>query len=44
MKNDGHQVVTLGALDLFEGLDIFMFGAVHDRKDFDGKVILGPAP
>ena len=26
--------MTLGAFDLLEGLDVLMFGAVHNRKDF----------
>ena len=32
-KNDGHEIVTLGAFDLLEGLDIFMLRAVHDGKN-----------
>jgi hypothetical protein len=30
--------VTLGAFDLLEGLDIFVLGPVHDRKDFGDEV------
>ena len=38
LKNNRHQIVALGTFDLFEGLDIFVFGAVHDRKDFGDEM------
>ena len=36
--------MTFRAFDLFEGLDIFVLGAVHDGKDFGDEVrfIAGP--
>ena len=36
--------MTLGAFDLLEGLDVFVFGPVHDRQDFRVEVgfIAGP--
>jgi hypothetical protein len=33
LEDDGHEIMTLRALDLFEGLDVVVFWAVHDRKD-----------
>ena len=36
-KNDGDQIMTFGAFNLFEGLNVVMFGAVHNRKDFRDK-------
>ncbi len=38
LKNNRHKVVTFGALDLFEGLNVFIFGAVHDREDFGDEM------
>jgi hypothetical protein len=38
LEDDGHQVVTFGALNLFERLDVFVLGPVHDRKDFGDEV------
>ena len=29
--------MTFGAFDLLEGLDVVMFGAVHDRKDLGNE-------
>ena len=36
-KDDRHEVMTFGAFDLFEGLDVVMLGAVHDRKDLGNE-------
>ena len=36
-EDDGHEIVTLGAFDLFEGLDVVVFGAVHDREDLGNE-------
>lgn len=43
-ENDRDQVVALGAFDLFECLDVFVFGAVHDGEDLGQKMrfIAGP--
>ena len=30
LEDDRDEIVTLGAFDLFEGLDVVVFGAVHD--------------
>ena len=37
LENDRHEIVTFGAFDLFEGLDVVMLGAVHDRKDLGNE-------
>ncbi len=31
-EDDRYEIVTLGTFDLLEGLDVFVFGAVHDRE------------
>ena len=43
-EDDRYEIVTLGAFDLLESLDIIVFGAVHDREDFGNKAgfIAGP--
>ena len=37
-KYDGHQIVALGALDLLEGLDVVVLGAVHNGKDLGDEM------
>jgi hypothetical protein len=37
LEDDRDEVVTLGALDLLEGLDVVVFGAVHDREDLGNE-------
>jgi len=37
LEDDRDEIMTLGAFDLFEGLDIFVLGAVHDREDLGNK-------
>lgn len=32
-EDDRHEIVTLGAFDLLEGLDIVVLGTVHDREN-----------
>jgi hypothetical protein len=44
LKNDRDQIVTLGALDLLEGLNVLVFGAVHDGQNFGHKVGLISGP
>ena len=36
-EDDCYEVVTLGAFDLFEGLDVVVLGAVHDREDLGNE-------
>jgi len=36
-EDDRHKIVTLGAFDLLEGLDVVVLGAVHDRKDLGNE-------
>ncbi len=43
-KNDGDQIVALGAFDLFEGLNIIVFGAVHDGKNFRDEMSFVSGP
>ncbi len=44
LKNDGHQVVALGAFDLLEGLNVLVFGPVHDGKNFCDEMDFIPGP
>ena len=44
LKNDGHKVVTLGAFDLLEGLDVFVLGAVHNGENLRDEVSFIPGP
>ena len=37
-EDDCHEIVALGAFDLLEGLDVLVFGAVHDGQDFCDEV------
>ena len=32
-KDDCHEIMTFGAFDLLEGLDVVVLRAVHDRED-----------
>lgn len=43
-KDNRHEIVTLGTFDLFEGLDVFILGAVHDGKNFSNKMRFIPGP
>ena len=36
-EDDRHEIVTLGAFDLLEGLDVVVLGSVHDRKDLGNE-------
>ncbi len=36
--------MAFGAFDLLEGLNVFMFGAVHDGEDFCGKMLFIAGP
>ena len=38
LENDGHEIMTFGALDLLEGLDVLVLGAVEDGKNFCDEV------
>jgi hypothetical protein len=44
LEDDGHEIVALGAFDLFECLDVVVLRAVHDRKDLgdEASFIAGP--
>jgi len=37
LEDDGDEIVTLGAFDLFEGLDVVVFRPVHDREDLGNE-------
>ena len=37
LEDDGDEIVTLGAFDLLESLDIIVFRTVHDREDLGNK-------
>ncbi len=37
LEDDCDEVVTLGAFDLLESLDVVVFGAVHDREDLGNE-------
>ena len=43
-EDDRYKIVTLGAFDLLEGLDILMFGAVHDREDLGNEASFTTGP
>ena len=36
-EDDRNKIVALGAFDLLEGLDVVVFGAVHDREDLGNE-------
>ncbi len=36
-EDDRDEVVALGTFDLLEGLDVIVFGAVHDREDLGNE-------
>ena len=38
LENNRDEIMALGALDLLEGLDVLVLGAVHDGKDFGDEV------
>ena len=44
LKNNRDEIVTLGAFDLLEGLDVLVLGAVHDGKNFGDEVALISGP
>ncbi len=37
LEDDRDEIVTLGAFDLLESLDVVVFGAVHDREDLGNE-------
>ena len=37
LEDDRDEIVTLGTFDLFEGLDVVVLGAVHDREDLGNE-------
>ena len=43
-KDDRHEVMTFGAFDLFESLDIIMFGTIHDREDLSDEARFTAGP
>ena len=43
-KDDRYEVMTLGAFDLFESLDIIVFGTVHDRENLSDEASLAAGP
>ena len=44
LKDDGHEGLALRAFDLFEGLNIFMLGTVHDAQDFGQELAFVARP
>ena len=43
-EDDRHKVVTFGAFDLFESLDVVVLGAVHDREDLGDEAGFAAGP
>ena len=43
-EDDRDEVVTLGTFDLFEGLDVVVFGAVHDGEDLGDEGVFATGP
>ncbi len=43
-EDDRHEIVTFGAFDLLESLDIIVFGAVHDRENLSDETSLTAGP
>ena len=43
-KDDCHEIMTFGAFDLLESLNIVVFGAIHDRENLsnEARLIAGP--
>jgi len=37
-ENDSDEILTLGAFDLLEGLDVVVLGAVHDGENFGDEM------
>ena len=44
LEDNRNEVVAFGTFDLLEGLNILVFGAVHDGKDFCGKMLFIARP
>ena len=44
LKDDSDEIMALGTFDLFEGLDVVVFGAVHDREDLGDEAGFTPGP
>jgi hypothetical protein len=43
-EDDRHEIMTFGAFDLLESLDVIVFGAVHDRENFGDETNLAAGP